>query len=152
MHAEDIKPSHLCCVLYKHKQHKALRLNYWDANTCKQTNKQILPPLLKLHTVGCIAQHQLLFIALYRDKAECLEKWPEIKVRCIRGPFLDPEGSEILFDPTQRTSVCQVKPAHCSMGIKACPRITMKKNSLTGNRAIFVLSVDLNYMHARCCK
>lgn len=89
----------------------------------------------------------LLFIALYRDKAE----WPEIKARCIQGPFLTPEGLEILFDPTQRTSVCQVKPAHCSMGIKACAPITMKKKSLPVNRAIFVHGVDLNYMHACCC-
>lgn len=93
----------------------------------------------------------LLFIALYRDKAERPEEWPEIKARCIQGPFLTPEGLEILFDPTQRTSVCQVKPAHCSMGTKACAPVTMEKKSLTVNRAIFVHSVDLNYMHPCCC-
>lgn len=45
----------------------------------------------------------LLFIALYQDKAECLKEWPEIKARCLQGPFLTPEALEILFDPTQRT-------------------------------------------------
>lgn len=90
----------------------------------KQTNTTAAATHCRLHSSA-----SLLFIALYRDKAECLEEWPEIKARCIQGPFLTPEGLEILFDPTQRTSVCQVKPAHCSIGIKACPPHNYEKKN-----------------------
>ncbi len=51
------------------------------------------------------------------DKARSLEEWPEIKAGCIQGPRLTPEGVEILFDPTQRASLCQVKPTHGNTGI-----------------------------------
>lgn len=51
------------------------------------------------------------------DKARRIEEWPEIKAGRAQGPRLTPEGVEILFDPTQRAAVCQVKPTHGSTGI-----------------------------------
>lgn len=61
----------------------------------------------------------LFFIPLISDKAQGLEEWPEIKAGCVQGPRLTPEGVEILFDPTQRASVCQVKPAQSNTRIDA---------------------------------
>lgn len=51
--------------------------------------------------------------SILSDKAE----WPEIKAGCVQGPGLTPEGVEILFDPTQRACLCQVKPTHDNTGI-----------------------------------
>lgn len=48
-----------------------------------------------------------------------LKEWPEIKAACVRGPRLTPEGVEISFDPTQRASLCQVKPTHSNTGIES---------------------------------
>lgn len=41
------------------------------------------------------------------------------KARCVQGPQLTHEGVEILFDPTQKASVCQVKPAQNNTGMDA---------------------------------
>lgn len=68
--------------------------------------------------VGCLNLTSPPFYpSILSDKARSLEEWPEIKAGCVQGPRLTPEGVEILFDPTQRASLCQVKPTHGNTGI-----------------------------------
>lgn len=69
--------------------------------------------------IGCLnLTSPSLYPSFLVDKALSLEEWPKIKAVCAaEGPRLIPEGMEILFDPTQRASLSQVKPTHGNTGI-----------------------------------
>ena len=83
--------------------------SYWEANTFAN---------LKIMYIGCLNLTSPSFYpSILVDKALRLEEWPKIKAVCSEGPRLIPEGVEILFDPTQRASLSQVKPTHGNTGI-----------------------------------